>query len=1046
MRNSGGIGLLRRILSRGLIVVVGLALVGAPFLICIGCSEALPLTTRAPILIDGDSQFTAENGVTAGSGAPDDPFIIEGWDISASFADAIEVRNTRSHFVIRNSSVHDGYPGSFSGVRCVNVSNARVESLQSSYNAYGAWLTDATYSEVTSSAFYGYGWMGGIAFDGVSENNTVANNYLNDAQIVCVGSYSTITGNEIWYAGNGISIWGYHHNLISANRVFSCGYYAIILGSCFDCVVTMNEAAYSSEGISIDAGGRNQISGNFVHDNSYGITISYGVPSTENVITENQIENNYYGLLISDVPSSGNSIYHNNFVSNWAGQVYLISGSVNTWDDGYPSGGNYWSDYYGVDADGDGIGDTPYVIDSYNQDSYPLMTPWTGAIPPVSLFTFAPETPVAGEPMTFDASAAFDPDGSIVSYHWDFGDGSTGDGMVVNHIFAIENTYDVTLTVTDDAGLSNSTTMLVSVSPAPPVPHEVVKGANGPRSSALTWEYVPSDYGTWTGQIVNSGLRWLLVDVYDNTTGSMEEVMHQKINFRAYGGLPTGPFYTYSVVLSPSHKYLITVTPNGPRGSSAVVTDIFDALSPPTASFTCMTDRLQVSVDGTGSYDPDGTVVSWLWDWGDGSMGSGSTASHTYGTSGTYVVTLLVTDDDGLFGTANESVWVSAAPAEFFPPHSDSGLDTDGDGLFDYLAVDLLVLVSNASYYSISGWLASSSWNGIVTGGNYTYLDPGLHTVQVLFGGYKIHSSDYDGPYYGYVELRDETMNTLDSDTHVTQAYTRDQFQSPPAELGPPHSDHGLDADGDGLFDYLVVEISVSVSTAGYYNFDCADLYDGSWNWIEWADNKTYLDSGLQTVEILFKGDLIRSSGFNGPYYVSLDLCDGMGTGLDSEIYTTQAYTWDQFQSQPPVSPAIPATKGAADNTGESVMSLAFNDGWTYAVGAQMTLEIESWDVGPLADEALLSSATLVVTYFVDPTYQGADPILWAMEGNAWTSTGIVPSAGDGSVVEATFDFFAAGVTTVGGLRNLDIQFTNTGPVGTGSVQFDRMWIVMSLQ
>jgi hypothetical protein len=68
---------------------------------------------------------------------------------------------------------------------------------------------------------------------------------------------------------------------------------------------------------------------------------------------------------------------------------------ANVWDDGYPSGGNYWSDYSGIDVNGDKIGDTPYVIDVDNQDNYPLMGPWTARGENVTV------TPASGVFLTF---------------------------------------------------------------------------------------------------------------------------------------------------------------------------------------------------------------------------------------------------------------------------------------------------------------------------------------------------------------------------------------------------------------------------------------------------------------------------------------------------------------------------------------------------------------------------------------------------------------------------------------------------------------------
>ena len=57
-------------------------------------------------------------------------------------------------------------------------------------------------------------------------------------------------------------------------------------------------------------------------------------------------------------------------------QVWLYGVNNNVWDAGNLIGGNYWSDYNGIDSEGDNIGDTPYIIDSDTKDNYPLMQPW----------------------------------------------------------------------------------------------------------------------------------------------------------------------------------------------------------------------------------------------------------------------------------------------------------------------------------------------------------------------------------------------------------------------------------------------------------------------------------------------------------------------------------------------------------------------------------------------------------------------------------------------------------------------------------------------
>jgi PKD repeat protein len=98
------------------------------------------------------------------------------------------------------------------------------------------------------------------------------------------------------------------------------------------------------------------------------------------------------------------------------------------------------------------------------------------------------------------------------------------------------------------------------------------------------------------------------------------------------------------------------------------------ANQPPTARFTSTCQQLHCSLDGSGSTDSDGVITAYAWDFGDGSVGSGSTTTHDFAASGTYPVTLTVTDDDNATGTVTAQVTVSDASP---PP----GIALDGVGM-----------------------------------------------------------------------------------------------------------------------------------------------------------------------------------------------------------------------------------------------------------------------------------------------------------------------------------------------------------------------------
>jgi parallel beta-helix repeat protein len=176
---------------------------------------------------------------------------------------------------------------------------------------------------------------------------------------------------------------------IEANRGIG-----IVLSGCqYNSIVGNNITANREEGIFLlESSIFQKIVGNNITANGYGLSLYL---SSNNSVYGNNILRNNCGIRLQ--ACSNNSIYHNNFLNN-TNQVYTVD-STNTWDDGYPSGGNYWSNYTGLDSNrgvgqnqtgSDGMGDTPYVINMNNTDRYPLMTEYISVISEFSPFLILP--------------------------------------------------------------------------------------------------------------------------------------------------------------------------------------------------------------------------------------------------------------------------------------------------------------------------------------------------------------------------------------------------------------------------------------------------------------------------------------------------------------------------------------------------------------------------------------------------------------------------------------------------------------------------------
>ncbi len=262
--------------------------------------------------------------------------------------------------------------------------------------------------------------------------------------------------------------------------------------------------------------------------------------------------------------------------------------------------------------------------------------------PPTADFSYTPTNPPVGAWVQFDASSSSDSDGSITTYAWNFGDGSTDSGVARWHRFDNPGTYIVTLTVTDNNGATNTMTQAIQVGSINQAPVAAF-AATPVQPMVNAWvQFDASASSDADGSIVSYA--W---NFGDGTTDSGSVIWHR---FTSSG--------TFVVTL--------TVTDNdGATDSTSTAIQVGSANQPPVASFiyspTNPLVNAWIQFNATGSTDSDGTIASYAWNFGDGTTDTGSVVWHRFSAAGTYLVTITVTDNDGASSTTSQSVVVGGA-------------------------------------------------------------------------------------------------------------------------------------------------------------------------------------------------------------------------------------------------------------------------------------------------------------------------------------------------------------------------------------------------